>query len=53
LFIYHHPAARNPIRDDQFAPLPQCRLTIGETEIEQNWSTDISGDIQILPLDAA
>jgi hypothetical protein len=53
LFIYHHPAALNPIPDDQFARLPQCRLTIRETEVAQNWSTDISGDIQILPLDAA
>ena len=51
LFIYHHPAALNPISDDQFAPLPQCRVAIRETEIQQNWSTDISGDIHILPLD--
>lgn len=51
LFIYHHPAARNPIPDDQFTPLPQCRVTIRETEIQLHWSTDISRDIQILPLD--
>lgn len=52
LFIYHHPTGRNPIPDDQFAPLPQCRVTILETEIQQHWSTDISGDIsRILPLD--
>lgn len=51
LFIYHHPAARNPIPEGQFAPLPQCHVMIRETEIEQQWSTDISGDIEILPLD--
>ena len=51
LFIYHHPAARNPIPGDEFSPLPQCRVTIRETEIQQDWSTDISGDIQILRLD--
>lgn len=51
LFIYHHPTARNPIPCDQFSSLPQCRVAIRETEIQQDWSMDISGNIKTLPLD--
>lgn len=50
IFVYHHPAARNPLPLAQFEPLPQCQITIRETELQQQWTTDPEAEIQILPL---
>jgi hypothetical protein len=50
LFVYHHPAARHPLPLEQFEPLPQCRITIGDTDIQQQWTSEPDGQIQMLPL---
>ena len=50
LFVYHHPAAMHPLPLEQFEPLPQCRITIGDTDIQQQWTSEPDGQIQILPL---
>lgn len=50
LFVYHHPEARHPLPLELFDPLPQCCLTVGETEIKQQWTSDPDGEIKILQL---
>lgn len=50
LFVYHHPAARHPLPIEQFSPLPQCRITIADTNLQQQWTSEPDGQIQILPL---
>jgi hypothetical protein len=50
LFVYHHPSARYPLPPDQFEPLPQCRSTIRDNNLEQEWTSGPDGQIQILPL---
>jgi hypothetical protein len=50
VFVYHHPAARNPLPLAQFEPLPQCQITIRDTELRQEWTTCPNEEIQILPL---
>ncbi len=37
LYIYHHPAAQNPISDDLFNGFPQCRIHIRETTFDKHW----------------
>jgi len=51
MFIYHHPAARNCIPLDFFSPLPQCRIIIRDTELEQIWENGPEGEIKIFRLD--
>ncbi|MBA5871851.1 MAG: hypothetical protein GDA68_17935 [Nitrospira sp. CR2.1] len=50
LFVYHHPAAQHPVPLEQFESLAQCRITIGDTDITQQWTAEPDGEIQTLPL---